>query len=344
MPDDLLQTLSLADRVAGALLGQGLGDALGFVVEAEPPAVAEAYVRDELLRGRAGLRAHATFPFGQYSDDTQLARELLLSVREAGKWSPRAFAQRLAAFVGAGGLVGGGEGTIGAARRIAAGAPWDGAGTPAPYAGNGSAMRVAPLGVLLSGDLSLVRRAAVEQSRVTHVDPRSVAGAVAVAGAAALTVRSPTIEPRSFLATLLPWVATEDATMGRAIAMIEEWLPLPPTTAAERLHAAGLDPRHADEWRGISAFVVPSVAWSLYAFLRTPDDYWTAVCTSIAVGGDTDTMGAITGALAGARLGPGGPPAPLVARLTDRGAWGAAELDTLARDCASLFTRSSPPC
>jgi ADP-ribosylglycohydrolase len=132
--------------------------------------------------------------------------------------------------------------------------------------------------------------------------------------------------------------------MGRAVAMVADWLPLPPAAAAERLHAAGLDPRHADEWRGISAFVLPSVAWSLYAFLRTPDDYWTAVCTAIAVGGDTDTMAAMTGAMVGARLGRATLPPALVARLTDRGAWGAAELDALARDCAGLFTPSIPPC
>jgi ADP-ribosylglycohydrolase len=90
--------------------------------------------------------------------------------------------------------------------------------------------------------------------------------------------------------------------------------------------------------------VVPSVAWSLYAFLRTPDDYWAVVRTAIAVGGDTDTMAAMAGALAGAHLGAAVLPQPLLERLTDRGAWGAAELDGLARDCARLFTRSVPPC
>ena len=35
-----------------------------------------------------------------------------------------------------------------------------------------------------------------------------------------------------------------------------------------------------------------------------PDDYWATVCTAIGVGGDTDTMAAIAGAISGARLGP----------------------------------------
>ncbi len=78
---------SLADRLAGALLGLAVGDALGFVVEAEPPDVAAAYA-GQLAPGRIPERSHGAFPLGQYSDDTQLARELLLSVREAGGWSP----------------------------------------------------------------------------------------------------------------------------------------------------------------------------------------------------------------------------------------------------------------
>jgi ADP-ribosylglycohydrolase len=121
------------------------------------------------------------------------------------------------------------------------------------------------------------------------------------------------------------------------VAGVADWLDAAPDEAAHRLHAAGLDPRHAGRWQGISAFVTPSVSWSLYAFLRTPDDYWSAVCTAIAVGGDTDTMGAMAGAMAGARLGPAALPRGLLGRLTDRGTWNASELSALALECARLF-------
>ena len=50
---------SLADRLAGSLLGLALGDALGFVVEAAPAEVALAYARDELTTPGIGARAHA---------------------------------------------------------------------------------------------------------------------------------------------------------------------------------------------------------------------------------------------------------------------------------------------
>lgn len=326
--------LNAADRLTGCLLGQALGDALGFVVEARPPEVAEAYVRDWLLAGRAGDRAHTDYPFGQYSDDTQLARELLISVREADGWNPAAFAARIAELFRTGADVGAGEGTRGAAGRLLAGSSWLESGTPPPYAGNGSAMRAAPLGVLFARDPAALRAAAREQSRITHLDPRCAAGAVAVAGATLLAAAPGPLDSRELLRRLSAWVAAEDASVARAVAGVEDWLPLAPGAAAARLRAEGLDPGHVSPWLGVSAFVTPSVAWSLYAFLRTPDDYWATVCTAIAVGGDTDTMGAIAGALAGARLGPDVLPAELLGRLTDRGRWGVSDLGRLAADCA----------
>jgi ADP-ribosylglycohydrolase len=94
--------------------------------------------------------------------------------------------------------------------------------------------------------------------------------------------------------------------------------------------------------RGLSPFVVPSVLWSLYAFLRNPDDYWEAVCTAIVIGGDTDTTAAMAGAIAGSRIGTRGLRPELLARLTDRGSWEAGALERLARDCARLGQSPRP--
>jgi ADP-ribosylglycohydrolase len=317
----------LADALEGALLGLALGDAMGFVVEAQPPDVARAYVNDWLRTGRAGARSHPAYPFGQYSDDTQLARELLLSVREATGWDPVGFASRVASLVLSSGVVGAGPGTHGSGMRFALGAPWQHAGAPAPYAGNGSAMRAGPAGLLFSGDAERWRRCVSEQSRVTHQDPRSAAGAIAIAGAVALAASTPRIDPPEFLARLAAWVDCEERSLAEGIRGLAEWSRLEPPAMARHLGVAG---------HGVSPFVVPSVLWSLYAFLRSPDDYWESVCTAIVVGGDTDTTGAMTGAIAGARLGRAALPAALLERLTDRGRWGAADLGRLARECARI--------
>ena len=330
-----MSRVASASALAGCLLGQALGDALGFVVEARPFETARRYVDHYLRAGRAGDLAHPDFPFGQYSDDTQLARELLLSVVDAGEWSPETFARRLSGLFERGEDVGAGPGTRAAAARLGAGTHWSLAGTPAPYAGNGSAMRAGPLGVAFRDSGARIT-AAVEQSLVTHLDPRCAAGAVAVAHAVALATRPGPLSRAAFLAEVATLAGTQDHSVASAIEGLAAWAHLPPDEAARWLHAEGLDPAYGDEWQGISALVTPSVVWSLYSFLRDPDDYWTAICAAIGVGGDTDTMAAMTGAIAGARLGPSALPPELVEQLHDRGAWRAPELAALAARVAAL--------
>ena len=326
--------LTAADRAAGSLLGLALGDALGFVVEATPPAVAAEYVRAELRPGLARAPARAPFAPGQYSDDTQLARELLLSIREARGFDPGAFAARLARLFAEGRAVGAGPGSRSAAERLGAGTHWEQAGTPAPYAGNGAAMRAGPLGALYAGDPVRLAAIARDQALVTHRDRRAVAGAVAIAGAVALACRPGPIVPRALLGELRLWVLPIDPSVGEAVGAIEDWLGESAPRAAARL--AGLSEPRSHRGAGVPPLVLPTMAWSLYAFLRSPDDHWETLCTAIEVGGDTDTMAAMAGAMSGAHLGPACLPESLLDRLTDAGVWGAGELGLVARECAQL--------
>jgi ADP-ribosylglycohydrolase len=50
-------------------------------------------------------------------------------------------------------------------------------------------------------------------------------------------------------------------------------------------------------------------------------------------------MAAMAGAISGARLGPDALPAHLLARLNDRGTWGAPPLAELAGTCAAIVER-----
>ncbi len=63
------------ERFSGCLIGQCLGDALGFPVEGFSPEFCAQALRGD---ARSGLERQL-FPFGQYTDDSQLARELLQS-------------------------------------------------------------------------------------------------------------------------------------------------------------------------------------------------------------------------------------------------------------------------
>ncbi len=319
------------DQLAGSLLGLALGDALGAAVEAHPPEAARRYVDTVLRAGILPVRGPGNYPFGQVTDDTQLARELLLSIAESGEFAPAAFANRLLNLVASGRLIGGGPAANACARQLALGVPWHEAGMPAPYASNGAAMRAGPLGPLYGHDLKHLARVVCDQARLTHQDSRCSAGALAIAGAAAMAARGDAIRPGDFLVELSRLVEPIDSSFSTILWDLTSWAHLPPDEAVGILIERGLEPESRGEWHGISSFVTSSVCWSLYAFLRSPEDFREAVCIAIRVGGDTDTLAAMTGSIVGARVGRGALPVEWCARLTDVGAWNAAALEALAR-------------
>ena len=326
------------DQFSGCLIGQCLGDALGFVVEGFSPAACERYVEDFLVAGRANEFGRFPFPFGQYSDDSQLARELLQSYAAQGRFAPQDYAERIMRIFAEKRIVGFGYSTKEAAKRLFQGVPWHEAGAPPPSAGNGSAMRAAPLGLMHFDDPQALLKAAHDQGRITHRDPRCSAGAVAVSGAVAQVLGEKTISPGPFIARLAEWTCAVEPGMGSEIEKLPTLLTKEPAEAAGIVSQAGADADYIDdeEWKGISAFVVSSVLWSLYAFLRTPEDYMKTIYTAIAAGGDTDTTAAMAGAISGAYLGIGAIPSDLSQYLTDRGTWGFDELVGLSHQCYDM--------
>ena len=70
-----------------------------------------------------------------------------------GRLNPDDYAGRIAAIFAESRIVGRGLATETAARRLIRGVPWDEAGVPGPSAGNGSAMRAGPVGLLYGDDL-----------------------------------------------------------------------------------------------------------------------------------------------------------------------------------------------
>jgi len=329
----------LKDRFAGCLVGQCLGDALGLLVEGMPPHVCREYVDRALRPQRIPRTGRGPFPFGQYSDDSQLARELMQSYVACRRFDPQDYAARIAAIFRENRIVGRGRATEAAARRLIQGVPWDQAGEPPPSAGNGSAMRAGPIGLLFFDAPRRLVQAAIDQGRITHQDPRCSAGAVAIAGAVSIALQSDTIDAPHVVAQLTDWIRPVEPEFAWHLEQLEDWLALSPDEAVQPISEAGLDPGHRDFWQGISPFVIGSVLWSLYSFLRTPSDYWETICTAIAVGGDVDTTAAMAGAISGAHLGLAPLPQPFVERITDQGTWGLAELTELAHRCVETKTQ-----
>lgn len=316
-------------QFTGCLIGQCVGDAVGFLVEGFPGRVCAPYADAVMLRARYDGHYRGAFRLGQYSDDSQLARELMRSMVARRGFDPADFAARVADLYTRQALVGGGRATARAAARLAEGVPWQEAGTPAPSAGNGSAMRAAPIGLMFYDDPAGLVRAAVDQGRCTHTDPRCSAGAVVVAGAVALELDGASRDAAQFLDRLAELAQAVDDSVATGVRELGPILELEPAAALPRIIDASR-PEVRDMNDGISPYVSAGVLWSLYAHLRARGDYRRAVHMALSVGGDVDTTAAMTGAMAGARCGFGAVPRALVQRLTDRGAWRAGELEALA--------------
>ncbi|MDG4861361.1 ADP-ribosylglycohydrolase family protein [Streptomyces sp. T-3] len=156
--------------------------------------------------------------------------------------------------------------------------------------GNGAAMRVAPLGAWFSADLQLASDQAELSAQVTHAHPEGIAGAVAVAVAAALSAREE-LDLRS-VAERTPPSAVRTG-LERAVA-----LPFA-TTPWKAADILGNGQRiRADD-------TVPFALWSA---ARHPDSLTDALWTTAEGLGDVDTTCAITGGVVGAHTGVDGAP------------------------------------
>ncbi|KQX71461.1 MULTISPECIES: ADP-ribosylglycohydrolase family protein [unclassified Streptomyces] len=162
--------------------------------------------------------------------------------------------------------------------------------------GNGAAMRVAPLGAWFHADPARVVEQAVRSAEVTHAHPEGIAGAVAVAVAAALSATG-----RLGLAEVV--AQTPDSATRDGLARAAE---LPFTTEpwkASDLLGNGQRIRADD--------TVPFAVWSA---ARHPDDLVAALWTTAEGFGDVDTTCAITGGIVAARTGVDAVPAPWLER------------------------------
>ena len=154
--------------------------------------------------------------------------------------------------------------------------------------GNGSAMRVAPIGAYFADDLGAVIEHARASAEPTHAHPDGQAGAIAVAVAAAIACQMGggilSLSGVALLREVLAIVPTGPTASG-----IERALDLPftfdATTAAAKLG------------NGSNVVSSDTVPFSLWCAARHLDDFEQALWTTVSELGDRDTTCAIVGGI-----------------------------------------------
>lgn len=277
-------------QMQGLMLGLALGDALGLPTEGlSPQRIARRYPDNQPWRhGFIGR-------YGMGSDDTEhawfVAQSLLAQPQDAD-----AFARRLAWclrgwFLGL--PAGIGLATGRAILKLCLGFSPKHSGVYS--AGNGPAMRVAPIGAFFADDAAQRHAYVRASTQLTHTDPKAYRGAWAIAELIAAQCREDWVQRPELVQILSVLNAPED----------EAWQTLLDTLAnaihtdisvADFALQLGLD-------KGVTGYMYHSVPVAIYAWYRHFGDYPATVEAVFRCGGDTDTVGAIVGALAGCSTG-----------------------------------------
>jgi poly(ADP-ribose) glycohydrolase ARH3 len=280
----------LTDRFLGSALGTFVGDALGEPVEGWP---------HKAIYSRFGLLDTMLREEARYTDDTQMMIGILETLMENVRFDPAVCAVRFQEnFDPSRGY---GRRIFGVMERIKQGIPWNEVGTDS--FGNGGAMRIAPIGCFYYGDLQAVEENAILSARITHNHSEGLAGAVAQATAVAVALQhglsNNSVDAESFVDRVSTQVRSIDEGFAESLDGIksigQRLSARPPGSVIEVIEAIG------DRY-GLNLRAIESVPAAIGAFVLT-NSFPEAVVLAVNLGGDTDTIGAMAGAVAGAYYG-----------------------------------------
>ncbi len=255
----------IVDRARAALFGVAVGDALGATTEFMTPAqIRNRYGVHREIVGGGWLK----LPPGRVTDDTEMTLCVARGIVRSGGWDLGPIADRFVQWLS------GKPADVGATCRRGIEKYMEKGRLEAlpdeQGAGNGAAMRVAPVALYTLGDEELLSRLAVEQAHLTHHHPLSDAACVSV---------------------------------GR---MIQRGL-LGATSRDLRAEAEELAARHPEfrleGYDGKSSGYVVDTLRTVFDALFSTSSFEDCVVKTVNRGGDADTTGSIAGAVAGAWYG-----------------------------------------
>ncbi len=285
---------TLEERFTGCLLGLAVGDAVGAHFEGQS---ADFIAR----RYRKASDLIENPPPGElwYTDDTQMAIGVAETLVGCGHINDEEICRRFAAnYVPQRGY-GRGARIVLEAMTQGEDHKWLAANSfPGGSFGNGAAMRVAPVGLMFRRDHKTLWEQAKLSALPTHVHPLGIEGAQVLALAVGLASTIDELVREDFFGALA----------GRCTSL-EFSGPL-------RRAAKLTDVRDLGRFgNGIEA--TASVVTAIASFGLTPNSYAETIGNVILLGGDTDTMAAMSGAVSGAYLGRQAIPRHLVENLED---------------------------
>ncbi|MFI7338570.1 ADP-ribosylglycohydrolase family protein [Streptomyces sp. NPDC050085] len=285
--------MSRLQRATGAVIGSAVGDALGAPFEFGPEGVFSARFPPQLGPDEDEMCGGGGWDPGEATDDTQMAVLVAESLLDNGGLAPADLFARFQRWATAG------PKDIGLQTEdvLTGGLPWDEAAAihfqvTGRAAGNGSLMRAATSAVYFATHgTTATMDAARRIAALTHGDRAAWEGTAILHELVRRTLED--ADPLTELPEVLDLVHPDHRTR-YATVLAPDW-----------------HPDLATEFNGAVWPCLGSAVWAL----RTTSSYEDALRAAIDLGGDTDTVAAVTGTLAGAVYGVEAIPARWTRRL-----------------------------
>lgn len=263
----------LSDRARGCILAGAIGDAMGGPFEGQP--------------GPLKFRKSGNWLI---SDDSQLTLATCESIIQVAEVLPEHIAAQFVLWFRARRITGMGASTLKALRDLDAGLHWALAGAKGEMsAGNGAAMRIAPLAFHLDPAIAQHRQTIRDVCRITHHNEEAYVGALVMVAAVRSLAFGQSSSPDALFQDVLEYLPDS-----RVRDRILELSVLPDYLAVADVACQF----------GSSGYVVDSVPLALYAARsvgRLPLD--AVLRSAIEAGGDTDTISSMAGQIAGTWIG-----------------------------------------
>jgi ADP-ribosyl-[dinitrogen reductase] hydrolase len=282
-------------RIEGAILGFAIGDSLGMANEYKANS---NKITDFQPHPANGLKP------GQWTDDTQIMLCVLDSIISNRKIQLEDVAKRLSGWYTSGNARSIGHTTRQALERLISGVNYRKSGeTGDRSAGNGALPRVLPYSLFYAKNDQPPRYELRNILKITHghKDVYQVGKMLDYSVRSLINGH----QPQAVIDGLHEY---ENKKSKRKFAeMLSGINDLYPEQFIEQ--------RIGNGGHSVSTFMS-----AMYCFLKTPNDFKTAVLTAVNSGGDTDSRGALTGALCGAYNGVSGIPEKWVAQVEESAA------------------------
>lgn len=281
--------MGVVERFQGCLVGVAVGDALGVPREELPtkPKPLDTKITDMIGGGFLKLKPH------QITDDTEMTLCLARSFVDKNCFDPVDIANKFLAWH-VDNAIGSGTTTKTALERYRQGIPWQQCGRSdfgMQSFGNGSVMRCSPVALLDYNKPDKLVTHSIVQSMITHPNPDCCYSAVFLNLIIAGLLHEKT--PQEAYNEALPSVAHLPEVHRRYLGIMTAHPHRPTGKVADTIEAA------------------------VHSFLTT-STFEDALITVVNLGGDADTTGAITGALAGTYYGEKAIPQRWKEKLIDR--------------------------